>query len=123
MKEERELEVNKIKSEARIIINTSLLGICFTLFALIITIRPEILEDNFYLTLQLVCSIPLMLSSLLARSKMGYTKNARRWDVFGFVTFILSYTFLINVVGIFLISSISFFIGLIFFVINLLQLH
>ena len=61
------------------------------------------------------------MSALFARSKLGYTIKARRWDNLGFFAFLLGYTFLINVVGILLISLISLKVGIIFFGVNILS--
>jgi hypothetical protein len=59
------------------------------------------------------------MSPLLARTKASYTPERNRWTNFGFITYLLAYAFLINVVGIFLISFISFFVGIIFFSANI----
>ena len=115
---EEEFVLNKAKADFRVLINVTLLGICFTIFTFIVAIRPQLLTQNVFLTLQLACSIPFMTSSALARSKQGYTIRENKWDTFGYVTFILGYTFLINVVGLLLSYLISFNVGLIYFCVN-----
>ncbi|HLC73947.1 MAG TPA: hypothetical protein VJH20_04905 [Candidatus Nanoarchaeia archaeon] len=119
MKKDKSLFLNKSKSDSRVLINVTLLGICFTLFTLIITIKPELLQKNLNLTLQLVSAIPLFMASSFARSKLGYTKDANKWNNFGFTTFLIAYSFLINVVGILLISLTSILVGLIYFSVNI----
>jgi len=120
MKEDKELLIHASQNESRILINVTLLGICFTIFGLIITIKPELFRVNTFLTVQLVCSIPLMLSCLFARSKLRFNSKADLWKKFSFLTFLLSYTFLVNVVGLLLIEFISLKVGLIFFGVNVL---
>ena len=119
MKEDYAFLVNKTKEDNRIKMNVMLLGICFTMFTFLIAFNAELLKQNIFLTLQLVCSIPLFMTSLLARSKASYTLGRSRWTNFGFITYLLAYSFLINVVGIFLISFISVQIGIIFFILNM----
>jgi len=119
MKEVSEFEINKQRENNRIKINDVLLGICFTLFTFLIALNPKLLKENLFLTLQLVCAIPFLMSSLLARTKASYNHDKQRWKDFGFYTYLLGYSFLLNVVGIFLISSISFWTGIIFFAINI----
>lgn len=113
------MHINQIKEDNRIRINVTLLGICFTLFTFLIAFNPPILKENIFLTLQLVCSIPLFMTSLLARTKASYTLGKSRWTNFGFITYIFAYAFLINVVGIFLISFISLLAGITFFGFNI----
>ena len=119
MKESSRLEPNKTKEDNRIRINVTLLGICFTLFTFLIAFNPNLLKDDVFLTLQLVCAIPLFMTSLLARTKASYTPGKTRWTNFGFVTYILAYAFLINVVGIFLMSFVSLLAGFVFFAFNI----
>lgn len=119
MNEDKEFLINKSKSDSRVLINVTLLGICFTLFTFIVTIKPELLNRNIYLTLQLVCAIPILMNSIFTRSKLGYTIQAKKWNDLGFITFLLGYSFLVNVVGILLISLISFKVGIIYFIVNI----
>jgi hypothetical protein len=44
MKEDRELEINQLKEHNRILINITLLGICFTLFTFLIAFNPYIIK-------------------------------------------------------------------------------
>jgi hypothetical protein len=121
MKESKELEIVYAKEHNRILINVTLLGICFTLFTFLIAFNQEILKDNTFLTMQLVCAIPLFMTSLLAKVKASHILGKNRWAALGFQTYLLAYTFLINVIGIFLISSISRQAGMVFYIVNIVS--
>ncbi|MEK6913930.1 MAG: hypothetical protein AABW47_04660, partial [Nanoarchaeota archaeon] len=79
-----------------------------------------VLTDNFLVTLQLVISIPLFKSSILARAKLRVMTKSKKVDEFGHLTFTIAYAFLINVVGILLVSLLSLQAGIIFFGANIL---
>jgi len=118
-KESKEIDAfYKSKAEFRNFINLTLLGACFTIFALIISIKPELLKNNPYLAFQLVASIPLMMVSILARSKFWI--HEKGFDMLGFGAFTLGYVFLLNVVGILLINFVSFFIGIAFLLVSII---
>jgi hypothetical protein len=59
------------------------------------------------------------MTSILARTKSSYTQERKRWKSLGFITYLLGYAFLINVIGIFLIDFVTFSSGLIFFSVNI----
>jgi len=120
MKEDKQFLINHVKEDNRIKINVTLLGLCFTMFTFIAVFNLDLLKESLFLTLQLVCSIPLLMTSLLARSKASYTLGRNCWKKFGFLTYLLGYAFLINVVGIFLISFVSLFAGITFFIVNII---
>jgi hypothetical protein len=101
-----------------ITLNT-LLAICFTVFTLVVTIQPGLLRNTF-LSLQLILSIPLLISSIHARIKMSYNRDAKKWDQFGFITFIIAYSFLINSVGILLGYFVGASIIITFFIVNII---
>ena len=117
MKED-ELSISN-KAKLRLDINRTLLAICFTLFTFIVAISPSLLKDNILIALQLTLAIPLLTSSLFSRSKITYAKNKKVWDRYGFITFLIAYSFLINIVGIFLSTITTIEIGLTFFGINI----
>jgi len=110
----------EIKSKSRLDINRTLLGVIFTVFALIISLNPSLLRESFLVPLQLTLAIPLLLASTFARSKLAYTKKPKMWEKYGFFTFLLGYSFLINIIGIILSASISLYIGLAFLIFNIL---
>ena len=120
MIKESELEFKHNSSESKNLANVTLLGICFTIFTFIISIRPELLIRDYVLTLQLVCSIPLFMSTIFARIKAGHLKKAKYVGAYGSTTFLLGYTFLVNVVGLLTSNFISLKISMIFFIVNIL---
>lgn len=120
MGKEAELELNHKESESKNLVNVTLLGICFTIFTFILSIRPELLTKNYIIAVQLICSIPFLMSAILARSKSSYTIGVHKMQTFGYFTYVLGYTFLLNVIGLLTIYFISIQIGLIFFAVNIL---
>jgi hypothetical protein len=91
------------------------------LFTFIIVFNESLLKENELLTLQLVCAIPLFMTSLLAKVKASHILGKNRWASLGFHTYLFAYAFLINVVGIFLISFVSNMAGFVFFAINIIS--
>jgi hypothetical protein len=123
MKEDKDRAQKIIESKEhnRILINITLLGICFTLFTFIVVFNQDLLKENLFLTLQLVCAIPLFMTSLLAKVKASYMFGKNRWATLGFETYLLAYAFLLNVVGIFLMLYVSYLAGIVFFIVNILS--
>lgn len=119
--ENREIEFRKSKAESKLSVNLWLLGVSFTLFTFVIAVNPDLLKNNIFLSLQLTLAIPFLMSSIFARTKLMHADNSHRvWDTYGFITFIMAYSFLINVVGIFLSTLIGIGTGMIFFGANIL---
>jgi len=108
------------KSNARLFMNTALIGVAFTVFALLVGLTSNTLIRNEILTMQLVLSIPFLLTSTLANSKLSYTLHERHWDTLGWSCFIIGYGFLLNVVGIFVYFLLGFLPAFGFFVVNIL---
>jgi hypothetical protein len=111
-------KINTQKSSTRISINIRLIAVAFTIFVFILATKTEILTASKIATLQLVLAIPFLLSSTFARSKLCYSNESKKWDNFGWFTFIVGYAFLINVVGILISIYVSLLFGIIFFVVN-----
>ena len=118
---QKEPEIMTAKARARIDINIALLSIGFLLFTLIVTIKPSILSNNIILAAELTLAIPLLITSSLARTKLIDPLKRKIWDNFGFITFILAYGMLINVIGIFLSFIVNIEISMIFFGVNILM--
>lgn len=106
----------EIKSKLRLDINRSLLGAAFTVFGLIVSLKTPLLRESILVPMQLTLSIPLLLSSIFARSKLAHTSMPQMWEDYGYATFLFAYSFLINVVGILLTSSVSIVCGLTFLI-------
>jgi len=104
---------NPAKAEARLHINSFLLGGIFTVIALLLTLSLE--KVSFIMLIELVLSIPLIFFASLSYAKLGYKRNHKLWDDFGWVTNNLGYLLFLNSTG--LIISAFFFrsIALIYF--------
>ena len=111
-------QIIQLKAKSKLEVDLYLLAIAFTLFTFIIAINPALVRNNVFLSLQLTLAIPLLISSIFARTKQGYSEKPATWEFYGFITFILAYAFLINVVGILLSTLVSIQIGIIFWGVN-----
>lgn len=109
----------KKKSDIHLNINLWLLSVSFTIFALIVSLNTELLQNSLF-SFQLVAAIPLFFTSILARSKMSLSGKPQMWDDYGYITFLLGYTFLVNVVGTLFSYQVALSGGIIFFAINFL---
>jgi len=99
-----------------------LLEIAFVLFTFIIALSPELVRENILLALQLSLSIPLYFSSIFLRAKItAHPTRPLLWEQFGFYTFIVAYSFTINVVGILLADLVSVDVALWFWAANILS--
>jgi hypothetical protein len=107
------------KAASRIELNSDLLQVAIGAFFVIITMRAELL-NSMPLLVQLVASIPLLLTSPLADSKVRYKKDTDIWNRLGWVTFIIAYAFLLNTIGILIGIWISVGVSLIFFALSAL---
>jgi hypothetical protein len=102
------------KAASRIALNTSLLSVAVGIFFLVVSLRSQLLVPE-VVAAQMVLPIPLLLSSILAYSKVGYKDRIERWDTLGWITFILGYAMILNVVGILLAGYVSLRMSLLFF--------
>jgi hypothetical protein len=102
------------KASARIALNRTLIGIVIGVFFLTINLRKELFFQK-VLVLQLVISIPFLLTSILAYSKVAYRTNTEKWNNLAWFTFIVGYAFIINIIGILLGGFAGKAIAVIFF--------
>lgn len=107
----------KKKSDIHLNINLWLLSVSFTIFALIVSLNTALLQNSLF-SFQLVAAIPLFFTSILARSKMGLAARPQMWDDYGYITFLLGYAFLVDVVGTLFSYQVARSGGIIFFAIN-----
>lgn len=114
-------KINEIKSNARLNINLYFLSIVFTVFALIVSIKPDLLKESLIITVQLTFSIPLLISSIFARSKLAYTDKLQLWEEYGYFIFVLSHAFLINTLGILIALLVDKDIAIAFLVFNIVS--
>jgi len=96
---------NPAKAEARLHINSFLLGGIFTVIALLLTLSLD--KVSFIMLIELVMSIPLIFFASLSYAKLGYERNHKIWDDFGWITNNLGYLLFLNSTG--LIISAFFF--------------
>jgi hypothetical protein len=107
------------KAKSRLSINLTLLGVCFTIFTLVVTLNPELFKSSIFLSVQLTLAIPLLITSIFARATLGYTRNTRIWNKYGFISFMLAYSFLINVIGLLLSNVVNSNTSMIFYGANI----
>ncbi|MEM3408156.1 MAG: hypothetical protein QXT40_01410 [Candidatus Micrarchaeia archaeon] len=112
-------DLSILKSQSRLNINLTLIQVSFTILVLIITLKPSILEKTAIL-LQLTLSIPLILTSTFGNSKVTYATRKDIWEGYSFITFLIGYSFLVNVAGLLITQFIGLSLGLIFFIFNIL---
>jgi uncharacterized membrane protein (DUF485 family) len=107
---------NEAKASARILTNSMLVAIVIATLSLFIAFKPELLLQNSLMAAQLVIAIPMLITSTLSYSKVGYRRRIDIWDALGWMTFIIGYAFVMNVVGILASVYASMAISLAFFV-------
>lgn len=118
--EEEEIEKSRITAQIHANTNITLVFISFTVFAFVITVNSQILKDDYLLALQLTLAIPFLISSLFARAKLAISKmNIKRFDNFGYICYVIGYTFLINSMGILLADFVAVTVSMIFFMVNI----
>jgi hypothetical protein len=97
---------NPPKAANRISLNSQLLPAAIGIFFITVNLRSEILLQK-AVAIQLSLAIPLLLTSTLAYSKLGYREKVERWNVLGWVCFAIAYSFIINVIGILLANIVG----------------
>jgi hypothetical protein len=97
---EFKLQKNPEKAEARLHINSFLMGGLLTVLALIWTFNPD--KFSIMIIAQLVMAIPLILFASLSYAKMGYERSHVIWDRFGWITTNLGYLLFLNATGLIL---------------------
>ncbi|MBT3691428.1 hypothetical protein HOG16_04260 [Candidatus Woesearchaeota archaeon] len=106
------------KASARVAINGVMLASVFVMLAVIFL---ELDKFNPLAVAQMILSIPLLYVSSLAYSKLGYWKETKRWDIFGYFTNTIGNLFLINGIGL-VASILSFTVSFIYFGLMILLL-
>jgi len=102
------------KAHGRIQLNSSLLAIAIGTFFLTINLKPTLLLRPIVL-LQLVIAIPCLLTSTLSYVKVGYRDQVRKWDILGWLTFMIGYALILDVVGILIKDVSGSIVSIIFF--------
>jgi len=104
---------NPAKAEARLHINSFLLGGIFTVIALLLTLSIE--KVSFTMLIELVLSIPLIFFASLSYAKLGYERQHKIWDNFGWITNNLGYLLFLNSTGLIIAAFFFKSIALIYF--------
>ena len=65
----------EVKASIRIGVNSTLISASFVIFVLLFTLNPQILKENKIIAIQIVMSIPLLVSATLARTRSIYAKT------------------------------------------------
>lgn len=104
---------NPEKAEARLHINSFLMGSLFTVLALLWTFTS--MKISLAIIIQMVLAIPLILFASLSYAKLGYERNHKIWDRFGWWTNNLGYLLFLNSTGLMVATFSSKIIGFIYF--------
>ena len=115
LQEQEKLHTNEFKASVRVTIASMLIGICFTVFALVWAFDRNVKLNHFIMS-QLIFAMPILYYSTTAYSKLGYKKNAGLWNKFAVVTFIIGYSLIINAIGIMIYVADLFINAILFFV-------
>lgn len=112
-KEFKMCDRNPEMAEARLHINSFLMGSLFTVLALIWTFSSEKISS--VLIIQMVSAIPIILFASLSYAKVGYNRSHRIWYRFGWVTNNIGYLLFFNVTGLIVATFSSAAIGFLYF--------
>ncbi len=104
---------NPEKAEARLHINSFLMGSLFTVLALLWTLSSE--RVSYWIVGQMVIAIPLILFASLSYAKLGYERNHKVWDSFGWITNNLGYLLFLNSTGLIIEAFSSRILAFIYF--------
>lgn len=104
---------NPEKAASRIAINGIMLASLFVILAILLDSNfKEISGPAIY---QMVLAIPLLFVSSLAYAKIGYWKETKLWDKFGYFTNTIGNLFVINAIGL-LVSENAKTLALLYFI-------
>lgn len=106
---------------ARIHFNFTLIAVATSSLFFIAAIRPNILRDSELFTLQLICSIPLLLTSAVAAKRSLVSKSAPVFWSYSRYLSIIGYAFIINAIGILVAVLTNWIVVTIFFTINIIN--
>lgn len=113
MEERVDIIISKVNT--RLMINSMLLGAVVSMFFLVASLQKELLEENFFLSVQMVLAIPFFVSACITSAYVGGKDNQELWYNFGWSMFIIAYAFTLNSIGIIISKITSVVVGIIFF--------
>lgn len=97
MKKESLFRANPEKASARIRINSFMMGCLFFTLAFIFSLSPQ--KYHAIVIAQLILAVPLLFVASLAYAKIGYWKETKMWDIFGWYTNNIGHIFILNAFG------------------------
>ena len=107
------------KANLHIPINSTFVFISVTVLTFIISVRNDLLQENWILALQISLCIPFFIYSNIARSRIILTPS-KKVDGFGSWTYTIAFLFFLNSCGI-LLSILAFqYLGIIFISVSIL---
>ncbi|MEI6237370.1 MAG: hypothetical protein WCP03_02100 [Candidatus Saccharibacteria bacterium] len=110
----------EVKASIRIGVNSTLISASFVIFVLLFTLNPQILKENKIIAIQIVMSIPLLVSATLARTRSIYAKrHLGLYKIFHALCFETAYAMVINSVGLLLSMYTDAYIVIIYFIVNI----
>jgi len=109
------------RSSMEVTIGSRLLGVAITIFILIVTIKFELLAYTI-MTAQLIMSLPFLMAAMISNSKIVNQKTLGSYRILNRTTSAIASAFLFNTLGLMVAKYISFWIGILFFVIFIILL-
>ena len=104
------------RSSMEVTIGSRLLGVAITIFILIVTIKIELLAYTI-MTAQLILALPFLMAAMISNSKIVNQKTLSSYRILNRITSAIASGFLFNTLGLMVAKYISFWIGILFFVI------
>ena len=95
-------ETNPQKAVQKIAINSTMIGALFITLTFILTYGHE--KFHPLAPAQLICAIPLLFVSTLTYSKIGYWKDTRAWEIFGWIISNTGNIILLNAIGLMILN-------------------
>lgn len=92
----KNFETNPEKAASRVAINGVMLASIFVMLAVIFL---DLDKFRSFAVIQMVMSIPFLFVSSLAYSKIGYWKQIKAWDIFGYFTNTIGNLLMLNSIG------------------------
>lgn len=109
-----------IKSDVENWLDTTIIGASITIFALLASLRSEILSSNIALSLQLVMVLPLLVFCIFAQKKKAESGIKEKWTRLSDICFTVGYGFFINSIGILFSYFVPISVVLVFFISNII---
>jgi len=102
-------------SKHRLFVNLFLLSVAISAFFILVSRNSEYILQKIVLV-QLVLSVPLLLSSTLSQCKIASGETGKMWLRFTWITFCFGYAFITNVIGVFVGNIAGVGLSLTFFI-------